>query len=109
MAAVVHHGGAGTTATASRAGVPQVVVAHLNEQYGWGRQTHRLGIAVWPIPRSKLTAARLGAAISQAATDVALAREAKAIAARLRETDPLENALRELVDSPENKRSTSTE
>jgi hypothetical protein len=40
---------------------------------------------------------------------VALAREAKAIAARLRETDPLENALRELVDSPENKRSTSTE
>ena len=109
MAAVVHHGGAGTTATASRAGVPQVVVAHLNEQYGWGRQTHRLGIGVWPIPRSKLTAARLGAAISQAATDAALAREAKAIAARLRETDPLENALRELVDSPENKRSTSTE
>jgi hypothetical protein len=36
MAAVVHHGGA-STATASRAGVPQVVVSHLNEQYGWGR------------------------------------------------------------------------
>jgi len=27
MAVVVHHGGAGTTATASRAGVPQVVVS----------------------------------------------------------------------------------
>ena len=39
------------------------------------------------IPRSKLTTARLGAAISQAATDSALAREAEAIAARLRETD----------------------
>ena len=50
MAAVVHHGGAGTTATASRAGVPQVVVSHLNEQYGWGWQTHRLGIGVRPIP-----------------------------------------------------------
>jgi vancomycin aglycone glucosyltransferase len=98
-AVVVHHGGAGTTATASRAGVPQVVVSHLNEQYGWGRQTHRLGIGVRPIPRSKLTAARLGAAIRQAATIVSLAREAKAVAARLRETDPLENALRELVGS----------
>ena len=100
MAVVVHHGGAGTTATASRAGVPQVVVSHLNEQYGWGWQTHRLGIGVRPIPRSKLTAARLGAAIRQAATIVSLAREARAVAARLRETDPLENALRELVGSP---------
>jgi hypothetical protein len=58
MAAVVHHGGAGTIATASRAGVPQVVVSHLNEQYGWGWQTHRRGVGVRPIPRSKLTAAR---------------------------------------------------
>jgi vancomycin aglycone glucosyltransferase len=108
MAAVVHHGGAGTTATASRAGVPQVVVSHLNEQYGWGRQTHRLGIGVQPIPRSKLTAARLGAAIHQAATGASLARNAKAVAARLRETDPLENATRELVGIPQKERATST-
>jgi UDP:flavonoid glycosyltransferase YjiC (YdhE family) len=99
MAAVIHHGGAGTTATAARAGMPQVVVSHLNEQYGWGRQTHRLGIGVQPIPRSKLTAARLGAAIAQAATDASLASEAKAVAARLRETDPLEIAVRELIGS----------
>jgi sterol 3beta-glucosyltransferase len=79
IVAVVHHGGAGTIATAARAGMPQVVVSHLNEQYGWGRQTHRLGIGVQPIPRSKLTAARLGAAITQAATDASLAREAKAV------------------------------
>src|SRR6202023_3133225 len=73
MAAVVHHGGAGTRATAARAGVPQVVVSHINEQYGWGRQTQRLGIGVQPIPRSNLTAARLGAAIAQAATNASLA------------------------------------
>ena len=99
MVAVVHHGGAGTTATASRAGVPQVVVSHLNEQHGWGQQTQRLGIGVRPIPRSKLAAARLAAAITQATTDASLAREAKTIAARLRETDPLENAVRELIGS----------
>jgi vancomycin aglycone glucosyltransferase len=100
MEAVVHHGGAGTTATAARAGTPQVTVPHLNEQYGWGRQTQRLGIGVQPIPRSLLTRARLGAAITQAATDASLARAAKMVAAQLCETDPLENAMRELIGGP---------
>jgi vancomycin aglycone glucosyltransferase len=108
MAALVHHGGAGTCAMAARAGVPQVVVSHLNEQYGWGREMQRLGIGVPPIPRSKLTAARLGAAITQATTDASLARKAKAVATRLRGTDPLENAVRELIGSPQNKRLAST-
>jgi UDP:flavonoid glycosyltransferase YjiC (YdhE family) len=58
-----------------------------------------LGIGVRPIPRSKLAAARLAAAITQATTDASLAREAKTIAARLLETDPLENAVRELIGS----------
>lgn len=35
-AAVVHHGGAGTTATAARAGVPQLVVPHCGDQFYWG-------------------------------------------------------------------------
>lgn len=87
-------------------GAPHVVVSHLNEQYGSGRQTHRLGIGIQPIPRSKLIAARLGAAISQAATGASLAREAKAVAARLRETDPLENAVCELLGSPRTERAT---
>ena len=29
LAAVIHHGGAGTTTTAARTGVPQIVVPHL--------------------------------------------------------------------------------
>ncbi len=33
MAAIVHHGGAGTTANALRAGVPQVVVPHIVDQF----------------------------------------------------------------------------
>ena len=35
MAAVVHHGGAGTTTSAARAGVPQLVVPHLVDQFYW--------------------------------------------------------------------------
>jgi vancomycin aglycone glucosyltransferase len=37
VAAVVHHGGAGTTAAATRAGRPQVVVPHLFDQFLWAR------------------------------------------------------------------------
>ena len=35
VAAVVHHGGSGTTATAARAGVPQVIVPHILDQFYW--------------------------------------------------------------------------
>ena len=41
--AVVHHGGAGTTASALHAGVPQVVVPHIGDQQFFGREVERLG------------------------------------------------------------------
>ncbi|AQT80394.1 hypothetical protein B1R94_15650 [Mycolicibacterium litorale] len=42
--AVVHHGGAGTTAAGIRAGVPTLVLWVAAEQPLWGKQVHRLGI-----------------------------------------------------------------
>jgi vancomycin aglycone glucosyltransferase len=48
-AAVVHHGGAGTTSQAARAGVPQVVVPHLFDQFYWASRTHALGVAPRPL------------------------------------------------------------
>ncbi len=73
---------------------------HYTPKHGSWLDMAESELGVRPIPRSKLTAARLGAAITQATTDASLAREAKTIAARLRETDPLENVVRELVGSP---------
>ncbi|MEW6285803.1 MAG: glycosyltransferase [Chloroflexota bacterium] len=63
MAAVVHHGGAGTTAAGFRAGVPQVVIPHSNDQFAWGKRVHELGVGVKPIPRRKLTAENLAEGI----------------------------------------------
>jgi UDP:flavonoid glycosyltransferase YjiC (YdhE family) len=60
---VVHHGGAGTTAAAVRAGVPQVVVPHAADQPYWGRRMAALGVAAPPIARKDLTPARLRAAL----------------------------------------------
>jgi sterol 3beta-glucosyltransferase len=64
MSAVVHHGGAGTTAAAFRAGVPQVIIPHANDQFAWGKRVEELGVGAKPIPRKKLTATKLAAAIS---------------------------------------------
>ena len=68
-AAVVHHGGAGTTAAALRAGVPQVVVPHIADQPYWGRRVHDLGVGPAPVARKDLTAARLAAALGVALAD----------------------------------------
>ncbi|MFM6849539.1 MAG: glycosyltransferase [Terrabacter sp.] len=65
---VVHHGGAGTTAAAARAGVAQVVVPHAADQPYWGRRMADLGVAAPPIARKDLTPSRLRAALEVALT-----------------------------------------
>ena len=42
IAAVIHHGGAGTTTAAARAGIPQLVVPHLYDQYYWAHRVQQL-------------------------------------------------------------------
>lgn len=63
MAAIVHHGGAGTTAAALRAGVPQIVVPIGVDNFFWGRRMRELGVGAPPIPYRHLTAERLVAAL----------------------------------------------
>lgn len=40
---IIHHGGAGTTASALHAGVPQLVAPHIGDQFFFGREVERLG------------------------------------------------------------------
>ena len=63
MSAVVHHGGAGTTAAALHAGVPQFIVPFLSDQPFWGHRVKTAGLGPTPVPVGQLTAARLCAAI----------------------------------------------
>lgn len=69
MAAVVHHGGAGTTASGLRAGVPTVILPFIMDQFFWGSRISALGLGPEPIPQKKLTTDRLSQAIHQAVTD----------------------------------------
>lgn len=69
MAAVVHHGGAGTTAAGLRAGVPSLVVPFGNDQFAWGRRLYELGVGARPIPRKRLTADLLAERIQATQTE----------------------------------------
>jgi sterol 3beta-glucosyltransferase len=80
MAAVVHHGGAGTTAAGLRAGVPTIVTPTYGDQFFWGQRIAALGVGPPPIPRKQLTADRLATAIRLATTDHRMRERARVIA-----------------------------
>ena len=84
-AVVVHHGGSGTTAQALRAGVPQVLLPLILDQFHHAHRLHIAGIAPRPVPMEKITAAELASAI-QAALDLP-AGPRQAAAARLHASD----------------------
>lgn len=49
--AVLHHGGAGTTASVLHAGVPQVIAPQIADQGFWAKQIERLGVGLKTSPR----------------------------------------------------------
>lgn len=81
VAAVVHHGGAGTTAAGLRAGKPSVIVPFFGDQPFWGSLVHAIGAGPKPIRRSRLTAVRLAAALREATCS----HDMQAVAARIGE------------------------
>lgn len=87
MAAVVHHGGAGTTAAGLRAGVPAVLVPIQFDAAYWARRLVALGVAPDPVPLRTLTSNRLAAALDQVVNDPRFRTRAQTIAARLATED----------------------
>ncbi len=93
VAAVVHHGGAGTTAAGLRAGVPSIIIPFFGDQPFWGERVFRLGVGPELIPRKRLTADRLAHAIQQAVTDPGMRQRAASLGARIRAEDGIGKAV----------------
>jgi sterol 3beta-glucosyltransferase len=92
-AAVVHHGGAGTTGTAIAAGRPQVIWPFGVDQHFWAARVTALGVAVPAGPVRTLTGARLARAVEQAVGDPGLSRRAQNLASRVRAEDGVGQAV----------------
>ncbi len=76
-AAVVHHGGAGTTHAATLSGCPSIVVPFMDEQLFWGHQVQTLGLAFAPIPARKVNAHSLAKAMQKVLSSETLDNNAK--------------------------------
>jgi UDP:flavonoid glycosyltransferase YjiC (YdhE family) len=93
VAAVVHHGGAGTTGAGLRAGVPSIIVPFMADQPFWGRRLFDLGVAPRPIPRRELCADRLAASIRETVHNQAMRRQARDLSRHIRSENGVERAV----------------
>ncbi len=93
VSAVVHHGGAGTTAAGFRAGVPSIIVPFFGDQSFWGRKAAELGVGTEPIPRKKLTVKKLAESLQIAAQNKIMRLRAADLGASIRAEKGVENAV----------------
>lgn len=95
---VVHHGGAGTTASVCRAKVPSVVVAHNADQPYWGKRLSDLGVAPKHLHRRNLTPERLAKRIQKVLDTPAMKERAGVLGKQMESEDGLTTAV-EMVES----------
>jgi UDP:flavonoid glycosyltransferase YjiC (YdhE family) len=93
MAAVVHHGGVGTTAAGLRAGIPTIVTPFMGDQPFWGQRIYELGVGPRPIPRRRLTVDRLAESIRIAVSDTEMQRKATRLGVDIRAEDGIARAV----------------
>jgi sterol 3beta-glucosyltransferase len=84
MSAVIHHGGAGTTGNALRAGVPQIIIPHVADQFFWGKHVAEKGLGYEPIPRKAMNVHDLVQAIRTVTYDMPMRDRAKQMGQRVR-------------------------
>lgn len=98
VAAVVHHGGAGTTAAGLRAGRPTVICPFFGDQPFWGQRVHDLGVGSKPIPQKKLTVKKLAAALREVTTSTAIRQKAQTLGEHIRAEQGVANAVALIKD-----------
>lgn len=91
--ALVHHGGAGTTAAGLRAGRPTVVVPWFADQPLWGERVRHMGVGPRPIPHKRLSEARLAAALVQVVSDPEMLARAEVLGASIQAEDGVARAV----------------
>jgi vancomycin aglycone glucosyltransferase len=94
IAAVVHHGGAGTTTIAALSGAPQVVIPQIYDHHYWAQRVHQLGIGAAHAPGAPTTDSLTSALAHTLQPDVKA--RARSIAAAVRR-DGADVAARRLI------------
>ncbi|WP_242069652.1 glycosyltransferase [Paenibacillus dendritiformis] len=92
-AGVIHHGGAGTTASALRAGKPMLVCPFVGDQPFWARRMRQLGAATAPLREKEMTVDTLNARLEELVRNESLARNAHTLAQTIGQENGLDHTL----------------
>jgi UDP:flavonoid glycosyltransferase YjiC (YdhE family) len=92
-AAVVHHGGIGSTSQALRAGVPQLVMPMAHDQPDNAARVVRLGVGAW-LPRAKFQGPEVARKLMALLGSANLRTRCQEVAARFVGVDPFDEACR---------------
>ncbi|MDD5460506.1 MAG: glycosyltransferase [Methylococcales bacterium] len=93
-AAIVYHGGAGTTHAATLGGCPSIVVPFIDEQLFWAHQLQTLGLAFKPLPARKVNARSLAKAIQKVLDSETLSNNAKSYSRKIQRHNGVAEAVR---------------
>jgi len=89
VGAIMHHGGAGTTAAGLRAGLPTLVTPVLLDQFFWGHRVHALGAGPSPRRLSTMNAATLAGLFDALVNTPSYRLAARDVATRMQSEDGL--------------------
>jgi sterol 3beta-glucosyltransferase len=98
MRMLIHHGGAGTTGAALRAGVPSAAVPFTADQAFWGRRIQRLGVGPAPSPALRLTSAGLTRVLDEVTRDAQMQGRAAVLGSRIRQEDGVASAIEVILE-----------
>jgi sterol 3beta-glucosyltransferase len=96
-AAIVHHGGAGTTHSSARSGQPSIVVEHAFDQQFWGDELRRAGVAGTVLHRNAVTPHQLADALRTTLQSGAMRQHAAEIGRAMQQEDGVARAI-ELIE-----------
>ncbi len=92
--AVVHHGGAGTTQTATLCGTPSIIIAHIQDQFLWGHQLKKLGIGGKVLSRNSVNPQKIAEQIQLVSNDNIMRDRARDIGKLLSRENGVENGIK---------------
>lgn len=93
MSAFVHHGGAGTTGAALRAGKPMTICPFIADQPFWGECIHVLGLGPKPIPHKKLSVSNLTSALHEMSHNATMRKRAKKLGKLIQDENGIKNTV----------------
>jgi len=93
MAAVIHHGGAGTTAAGLRAGTPTIITPVMGDQTFWGKRVAAIGAGPDPLPAKKISASAIESRVRRVMQDRMIAERVAAIGDSIRSEDGIGSAI----------------